>query len=197
MGQNSAVSGDVPDFVFEFGHECPHCDKKLLVTDVIVLVQICIPALSEHGTVLYQPFLDGQGGYAYEPRFFHEECWQKNDEALHSELEDADCQEVEDPQYSFRTCQACRSGIRLGEPTLVTQTGEVQASKRCPDGKPAYAFEAYLRTTELWCLCCARTWNETILTIWDSISYNNECSGCTYDRVWRHGAVCDHEKEET
>ncbi len=195
MGNSQFVEGDLPTFIYGTGHECADCSEELLVTDEVVLVQIVLPALDQQGRVSYPPFLNPQGEYAYDTFFFHQSCWMGNEETLRESLEDEGLEPVGD-QYSFCGCTICQSGIRLNEPSLLVQPGEMQSSQRSPNNERALTFVSYTGQTELWCLSCTRAVNDEVIEMWDSISYQGECVGCTHDRNWRIGEMCHHEQEE-
>lgn len=190
----SAYVGDEELFMYETGHVCAECQETLIVTDELVLLQIIVPRVNAQGQIEYSPFERADGSYAYEPYFFHSRCWDDLEERLAGLLEDEGCSPVHDA-YSFRVCDACKSGIRPMEPVAMVSAGELRASKRAPNGEHSAAFATY-EPTRFYCLSCIRAVNDDLLEMWDHISYSGECVQCTYHRVWREGSACTHEKEE-
>jgi hypothetical protein len=192
---HAAVASGLAPINYDSEKLCPECGKNIMLTEAAVLLQIVMPTANELRQVLYMPFERADGGYAYEPYFFHAECWAANNEALDKLLSEYDCHAVHD-DHSFMTCKLCCSGLRVGEPAALVSHGELRASQRSPDGIHTPTFYTYPNGRELLCLSCIRSLNEEIMGLWDHISYSGECPGCTYDRIWRTGAVCQHEYED-
>lgn len=189
------VGDDDLRFIYYAGHQCAECHEELLVTDDIVLLQIVIPQLSQEQQVIYPPFETADGNYAYEPYFLHGMCWDQIEERLGNLLEEENCDTIHD-QYSFRVCDSCKSGLRLLEPVAMVSAGELQASKRSPNGERTVCFNRY-EPTRFYCLSCIRAVNDEFLEMWESgISYQGECVQCTYQRIWRDGIVCTHDQED-
>jgi hypothetical protein len=189
---SAAVASGYSPISYNSGKLCPECGKELMLTEAAVLLQIVVPQLNEARQVFYLPFEGADGGYAYEPYFFHADCWAANNEALDTMLTEYDCRAVHD-DYSFMTCKLCHSGLRLNEPAALVSHGELRASRRSPDGNSAPTFHTHPNGRELLCLACIRTLNDEIMEMWKHISYSGECTSCTYDRIWRTGGVCPPE----
>ena len=181
---------------YDSGKLCPECGRNLMLSEAAVLLQIVVPMQNEQGQVLYPPFEGADGGYAYEPYFFHQECWESNHEALDQLLCDYDCHAVHD-DYSFMVCKLCNSGMRLNEPAALISHGELRSNQRSPDGMRVPTFYTYPNGRELICLSCIRSLNDEVMGMWEHISYRGECPQCTYNRIWRTGEVCQHEYEDS
>lgn len=176
-------------FIYHTGQTCAHCGEDLLVTDELVLVQIVIPQLAEDNQLAMPAFETAEGEYAYEPYFFHQHCWMEIDERLDELLQEEACEPVDDA-YSFRVCDTCKSGLRLNEPVALVSLGEIQRSKRVPNGEGTLSFQPY-ESQRFYCLSCIRAVNDDIIEMWEHISYGGECIQCTYDRCWRTGSTCN------
>lgn len=195
---SAAVESGLAPISYNSGKHCAECGNELLLTESAALIQIVLPQLTEARQVIYLPFEGADGGFAYEPYFFHAECWAANEEALDNLLSEYDCHAVHD-DYSFMTCKLCHSGLRLNEPAAMVSHGEIRASRRSPDGGGTGAtFHTHPNGVEILCLSCIRSLNDEIMEMWDHISYSGECPSCTYDRIWRTGMVCppEHHTED-
>ena len=191
---SAAVANGLSPVNYNSGKHCAECGNELLLTEAAVLIQIVLPQLNESRQVVYPPFEGADGAFAYEPYFYHAECWAANHEALDNLLSEYDCRAVHD-DYSFMTCQLCHSGLRLNEPVALVSSGEMRASRRSPNGDSSPTFYTHPNGVEVLCLACIRTLNDELMEMWPHISYGGECPQCTYDRIWRTGGVCQHEYE--
>jgi hypothetical protein len=170
------------------------CGEKLLVTEVVVLLQVVIPKTNEHNQLYYEQFLNAQQEFAYEPYFFHDGCWANTANVLSELLIDMDCCPEED-QYCFGHCGACGGGLRVHEPMGLIEMGEFNRATRVPDGHGS-TFIPYEQPAERYCLSCLRAINDEIIELWDSISFAGECAHCTFDHNWRTGTPCHHSDTE-
>ena len=185
----------VDEQMYNTGHRCTDgdCGEHLMAAEVVMLLQIVLPSITEQHQVTFTPFTRPDGTFAYEPYFFHDGCWVNMTESLSELLEEYDCVPDQDP-YSYGTCSACGHGLRMGEPLALIQMGEFHNSERQPEGH-AHKFKPYPGSSECLCLSCIRAINDEVLEMWPSVSFAGECPACTYQRNWRDNVPCTHEVE--
>lgn len=182
------------------GHICSDCGENLNYNDEVWLLEVRQPQVF-HGKVVQHKVIDEddpQGDYLFDPYFFCFKCWETMYKGLKEDVEDeppfADAMAVVE-------CACCGSGVREWEYAGIFTLGELQPSKREPNGVRGANFVPIAPHDTL-CTYCLVLLNDGYITMWDHFSQNNECSECTQLRCWREetcGCTChtDQPGEDT
>ncbi len=177
-------------------HACAYCDDWLYITDELILVQVVYTNFLEDHIECYD-IDDGQGGFVYDPWFYHLDCWESVMEELDALTEGQP--PVVDPLGHY-DCSQCGSGIRAWETSCLVTPGELRRSPRAPNGVPGIHFDNCLGDPQLLCISCSLQLNDEVFEMWDVFSHNGECSEGTHRRCWRdnncHDIGCPCPKEQ-
>lgn len=172
------------------GFSCSGCGEAVEYMEEVFVLTVVLTQPGERGT-MYAPLIFEDGDFLYEPHFL---CFNCRDEEL-EELCDLmrDIPPILD-QYSILDCDACRSGIRLGEVVAIVTHGEIRLSKRQPNGENGGStFECMDGHPDVLCVCCVnRLSKDVVKDLWkDDVQQYNECPEGTQIRCWRSGCSAD------
>lgn len=172
----------------ETGYDCAYCGKGIRILEEVMCIEVTLPAKVQD--VEYYVLEDEEGEYAYDPYFFHLNCWE---EGLENDLNDR----IEDREPimcegGIVECDGCTSDILPWEATGKLSVGEFRKPERSQDNDFAPRFIEYENVKpRAFCVSCLHTINSEILEMWEQdITHRGACEEGVHCRCWRYES-CD------
>lgn len=192
--------------------ECAFCEDPIYFTDDVIRITVVQGHINNQDQIELFPILNEEGDYDYEPQHLHLSCMESILEDLDQLVENLP--PVEHPEGIFVCVHTkgggCKSDILAWEHFALLEIGEVQISRKTPDGAPTSIFVSSGEPNTL-CLSCLHRINGEIVGLWsyqddtlhdeNPVAQDGECEECLHKRCWRNptGCVCEchQEGEET
>lgn len=165
----------------ESEHACAFCSEDIHSVEELQMLQVVYPNLP-NGKVEYYDIESDSGGYQYQPRFFHLQCWEEVEEQLNEILEEYDPFADE---TGICECCICGAGILAWETTGLLSFGELRRAQRMPNGESTFYFDECNVDPRVICIACLWTINHELVKLWDEVNHNGECEEGTLYRCWR------------
>jgi len=165
------------------GHVCACCEEPISMLEEVLCLEVVLPVKLD--VVKYYILEDDTGGYAYEPYFFHVDCWV-------GEVEEALCTVIEDTSPALDSrgiieCEGCTSDIFAWETCGIVSIGEFTRIPQSQDGTYPPRFVPYEIKSRPFCVSCLHTINEQILEMWEGgITHRGACEEGISCRCWRY-----------
>ena len=137
---------------------CAVCARKLYITEECVLLEIAYVADRLYAVD------DETGTYAYDPQFFHIECWEEQWDDFETEREDAPPAEVAGG-VPVAQCKGCGGLVHAWQQAGALHVGEVRVSPHCPQGVPTTYFHD-IGQVDVICMPCLTCFNAITLEMW-------------------------------
>jgi hypothetical protein len=183
-----AVDDDsIASFVFRSGHHCVVCSEEIMLTEEVYLLRVVVGICDENGLRLEIVESDDKD-FLYEPTFFCFGCWEDAVEDLKEFVQD---ESPELDNHAVMECSICSSSIRDLEYTGLGMWGEIQTSRRCPEGQATQTFvdTSIEQAGCIMCIACLKRFNDDVVSsIWESgVDQEGSCGEGTLGRCWREG----------
>jgi len=178
------------------GEHCYQCGEEFVYGEFVTLVQgVWLEHDAESNELAMPPIISEVGEPLYEPRLFHEGCFDST--LAHMRAAAADVLPIRTTD-SWRDCTCCTNSVLLGEKCALVEIGRLEAR-----GGNLHAFEGK-RDAGIICMICVNRLADDFeasdagTEIWDEMAQDQECSSCTDDMCWRDpGCDCPcHDEDE-
>lgn len=176
------------------GFSCSTCGEEIDFHQEVFCISIVFVQWTDRG-VTYAPVLFEDGDFLYAPHFFCCECTDENSRELKDHRRDRP--PIED-QYTIADCSICKSGIRHGEVAALITHGEIQLSKRNPNGvHGGNTFDPTDTDPDILCISCINTLSSDVVDqLWqEPVCQFRECAEGSEIRCWRGGCPADETNE--
>ena len=150
--------------LFQSDRACDLCEEPLAYTDEVFLLEASQSAF-ECGKLFWEPLLDNEGDYHFQPLIVHFACW----EPIAEEIRDA-CRDTPPWEKKSTACKCtfCGGDILPFAPFIALTYGEIRASRRRPSGEISEHIERLGQMNPA-CLDCVTCSNEDLFTIWEEL----------------------------
>lgn len=141
-------------------YECKYCDESVSAATPLFLLEFGYVLQGAH-TLQHVSLQTSQGDYVHEPYFFHEECWEKVLEQIHSTQEDTPVLKV-DAREHLGDCRCCSSPLVRRDTVGVHTLGGLYLSDREPQGLLTVDFHPE-DVPQYLCMDCMRYLNNAVI----------------------------------